>query len=121
MLKRSNVRVYGRGVFALHRERSPRIPAWEIAVITLLPERNQRMVCRVADFSTSGMGLNCESSLPVRSAVLIEMEGCILSGEVRYCRELGNEYRVGLQLDQRLAVPENPNTPVRRILKKNQS
>ena len=105
----------------MHRERSPRVPAWEVAVITVLPERNLRMVCRVADFSESGIGLNCERCLPIRSAVLVEMDGCILSGEVCYCRKLGNEFRIGLQLDQRLAVPSDPHLPVRRISKVNQA
>jgi hypothetical protein len=48
---------------------------------------------------------------------MLEMEGCILSGEVCYCREYGREYRMGLQLDQLLAVPENPSVPVRHIYK----
>lgn len=105
----------------MFRERSRRIPAWAIAVITQLPERTTRMICRVADFSASGIGLNCESSLPVRSAVLVEMEGCIVSGEVCYCREFGKEFRIGLHLDQTLAVPENPTVPVRQISKAHQT
>src|SRR4051794_32306230 len=101
----------------MFRERSRRVPARAVAVVTKLPERTTRMTCRVADFSVSGIGLNCESCLPVGSAVLVEMEGCIVSGEVCYCRQFGKEYRIGLHLDQTLEVPENPSLPVRHITK----
>lgn len=101
----------------VERERPPRIPASEVAVVTVLPERKIRMVCRVADFSQTGIGLNCEGPIPVPAEVLVEMEGCIVSGEARYCRPIGAEYRVGLHLDQTLAIPDNPSLPVRHISK----
>lgn len=99
------------------RERSRRVPASQAAVLTILPERTLKLICRVADFSSMGIGLNCDAEIPVRAEVLLEMDGCIVSGEVCYCREWGREYRVGLQLDQALQVPEDPSGPVKRILK----
>ena len=99
------------------RERSRRVPASQAAVLTILPDRTLKLICRVSDFSIMGIGLNCDAAVPERVGVLLEMDGCILSGEVCYCRELGREYRVGLQLDQALEVPDDPCGPVKRILK----
>jgi hypothetical protein len=64
-----------------------------------------------------GLGLNTDTPVPARSEVLIEMDGCIVSGEVCYCREIGHDYRIGIQLDQMLAVPDDPTEPVRHIYK----
>lgn len=54
---------------------------------------------RIKDFSDTGVGLQLDLQVPVFANVLIEYRGLFLPGAVAYCHPTGEDFRVGVELE----------------------
>ena len=58
------------------------------------------MTARTRNSSGRGLALEISQPVPLHSALKIEIEDSILLGEAIYCRQEGDAYLIGVELDQ---------------------
>lgn len=88
------------------RRRELRLPADCPAVITVLgidPPWTIRGT--VADLSGRGLGLKASSPIALHSPVKVESDDLLLLGEVCRCQAVGDDFSLGLQVQEWLALP----------------
>jgi len=97
----ANVTVLKSPVETDERRKELRYPTdgWAKVVVPFLPEP-QIVSAHVVDVSRGGMRLKLQAPLEPGTLLQIEMKSVLATGEVRYCRPDGNEYSVGIQLDE---------------------
>lgn len=86
----------------MERRGEPRFHVQSPARVVVLSEPRAEMDARVANVSGAGLRLHTRTRIAPGAALRIDLEDCMLLGEVCYCRGGGEEYAVGVQLDQAL-------------------
>jgi hypothetical protein len=83
------------------RRKEPRYAAdgWAKVVVPFLAEP-VTYAARVLDVSRGGMRLMLRAPLEPGTLLQIEMKSVVATGEVRHCRPEGEQYAVGVQLDE---------------------
>ena len=83
--------------------RDPRFDASETVWITIFGEPDIQLPARVKNVSGRGIGLELDGPVAPGSALKLELDDHLLLGEVIYCRQDGEAYYVGVELEQVLA------------------
>ncbi|MEO8595679.1 MAG: PilZ domain-containing protein [Candidatus Solibacter sp.] len=86
----------------MSQRREPRFEIEQSLWITLFGEPDVRMPARVKNLSARGVGLELQGPVAAGSALKFEIDDVLLLGEVIYCRDDGDTYYVGVQLEQAL-------------------
>ena len=84
------------------RRREPRFSTDQSAVLVLLSEGDLRLPVQVLEISGTGLRLLLNRLVHVDSAVRIDLNDCILLGEVCHCAPAPGGYLCGVQLEQAL-------------------
>jgi len=66
----------------------------------LMPNPRKSVPVRVIDVSTSGVMLALPFAVTVGALIRIKMTGGDADGEVRYCTREGDEYHVGVSVEE---------------------
>ena len=86
----------------LDRRREPRFSTEQPAELVLLEQGDLRLPVKILDLSGSGARLLAERKLPIGSAVRVDVNNCMLLGEVCYCEATPEGYLCGVKLEQAL-------------------
>ena len=70
--------------------------------VTVLGECETKLLGRITNYSTYGLGLLVEKRLPIGAAVKVEWSHTLLLGEVSHCRPEGDGFAIGLELEHAL-------------------
>jgi hypothetical protein len=84
----------------MEQRREPRFQADEPVVVTVLSEPEVRMEARVKNASGRGLGLLTAAPLSPGAAIRIDIDDSMVLAEAIYCRDDGDGYFVGVELDQ---------------------
>ena len=88
------------------RRRENRLPANCPVTVTVLGiHAPQKIPGVVVDLSGRGLGLKVPEQIAVQSPVKIESDDLLLLGEVCRCEAVGDEFSVGLQVQEWLSLP----------------
>lgn len=68
-------------------------------ILRLQNTRGGIYVITVLDVSKSGLRINCPTAVPYGSRVEVQCKGAKVFGTVRYTREVGYEFHVGIEAD----------------------
>lgn len=88
----------------MEQRRYPRFTINQPVTLTVLAETEKIHTAVVTDASGRGLGLRMEVPLQVGAALKFDMEGALLLASVKYCRETGGAWQIGLELDQVLCA-----------------
>ena len=86
----------------MNKRREPRFETEQSVWITLFGEPDIQLPARVKNVSTRGIGLELQGPVAIGTALKFELDDSLLLGEVIYCREDGDSYYVGVELEQAL-------------------
>lgn len=83
----------------LRQRRHDRFVVETPGILRIQNTRGGIYVITVLDVSKSGLRINCSTALPYGSRVEVKCKNAKVFGEVRYTREVGYEYHVGIEAD----------------------
>jgi hypothetical protein len=83
----------------LQQRRHERYVVHTPGVLRLVGIRGGVYVITVLDVSKSGLCINCPMGVPQGTRVEVKCHGTMVSGTVRYAREVGSEFHVGIEAD----------------------
>jgi len=86
----------------MNQRREPRFQLEQFLWITLFGEPDIRLPARIKNVSARGIGLEIQAPVAVGSALKFELDDFLLLGEVIYCRDDGNSFYVGVELEHML-------------------
>ncbi len=86
----------------LDRRREPRFSTDQQAELVLLGEGDRRLPVKVLNVSGNGLRFVVDQPLRADSAVRIDINNCILLGEICYSAPVPGGYLCGVELDQAL-------------------
>lgn len=84
----------------MDRRREPRFETSTRVRVTLLGDDEVALDGRMVEISDCGMRLMLDRPLPVSAAVRVDYDDTLLLGEVCHATQQGEDYVVGLALDQ---------------------
>jgi hypothetical protein len=94
------------------RRSEPRISTDDPASMQVLhPLLDGRSTIRVLDVSRKGLKLCCLTHMQRGTLVQVFMNNLVAMGEVRHCKQIGDEFHVGVQLDD--VLPRHPDADSR--------
>ena len=94
---------------SLEKRREPRFASEGILSLQLLrPLSFERLTGRIINVSRSGAALSLAVSLELGTLVQVRVGTMILLGEVRHCAKTGDDFRIGVRLED---VVESDLTP----------
>lgn len=82
--------------------REPRFETPQPVRLTVLGDQQTELFGNVVNLSGTGMRLIVNGAIPQGTAVKLELEERLLLAEVCYCEPMGDDYAVGLNLEQSL-------------------
>ncbi|MCC7175157.1 MAG: PilZ domain-containing protein [Bryobacterales bacterium] len=82
-----------------------RFPVKEPVQVVVAGDPSTKVTGHIANVSDNGLGLMLDTSLPVGSALQIEVDGTRLSGTVRHSRASKGGHAVGVALTEPLRLP----------------
>jgi PilZ domain len=94
----------------------PRFPTDEPVRVTVLGGTKIEADGRIVNISGRGMRLLINTQVPAGAAIRVDVDGSLLLGEVAYCYADGEQYAVGLQLEQALTISEELSRLMRRLI-----
>jgi len=86
----------------MNQRREPRFQIEQSLWITLFGEPEIRLPARIRNVSPRGIGLALAVPVAVGRALKFELDDTLLLGEVIYCRDDGDSFYVGVELEQML-------------------
>ena len=86
----------------MNQRREPRFEVEQEIPITIFGEPDIRLPARIRNFSPRGIGLEMKGPVAAGSALKLELDDTLLLGEVIYCRDDGDSFYVGVELEQAL-------------------
>ena len=87
---------------SMNQRREPRFQIEQFLWITVFGEPDLRMPARIKNVSPRGIGLQLEGPVAAGSALKFELDDSLLLGEVIYCRDDGDSFYAGVELEQML-------------------
>jgi hypothetical protein len=90
-------------MFYMKERRDARFEADQSLWITIFGEPDIQLPARVKNVSGRGIGLEMDGPVATGSALKIQLDDCLLLGEVIYCRRDASSYYIGVELEQALA------------------
>ncbi len=85
-----------------YRRREPRFETDQLVSITNLEQAGLPVLGRLINFSASGTRMRIASEIRPGTMVKVDLGGTILLGEIIYCHPQGQEFAVGLELEDAL-------------------
>ena len=79
-----------------------RLEADEPVHVTVLGECETKLMGRITNYSSFGLGLTVDRRVPLGAAVKVEWSNTLLLGEVCHCRQEGDGFSIGLELEHAL-------------------
>jgi len=70
--------------------------------VTLLGECETKLSGRITNYSNYGLDLTLDQRVPIGAAIKVEWNHTLLLGEVVHCRQEGDGFTVGLELEHAL-------------------
>jgi len=86
----------------MNQRREPRFQIERQLWITLFGEPEISLPARIKNVSPRGIGLELQGPVAVGSALKFELDDALLLGEVIYCRDDGDSFYVGVELEHML-------------------
>jgi len=86
----------------MNERREPRFEVEQEIPITIFGEPDIRLPARIRNFSPRGIGLEMKGPVAAGSALKLELDDTLLLGEVIYCRDDGDSFYVGVELEHAL-------------------
>jgi len=86
----------------MNQRREPRFEVEQEFTITIFGEPDIRLPARLRNFSPRGIGLEMQVPVAAGSALKLEFNDTLLLGEVIYCRDDGDSFYVGVELEHAL-------------------
>jgi len=86
----------------MNQRREPRLQIEQFLWITFFGEPDIRLPARIKNVSARGIGLELQNPVSVGSALKIELDDSLLLGEVIYCRDDGDSFYAGVELEHML-------------------
>jgi len=86
----------------MNQRREPRFEVEQEIPITIFGEPDIRLPARIRNFSPRGIGLEMKGPVAAGSALKLELDDTLLLGEVIYCRDDGDSFYVGVELEHAL-------------------
>jgi hypothetical protein len=86
----------------MNQRREPRFQIDQFLWITVFGEPDIRLPARIKNISPRGIGLELEGPVAAGSALKFEVDDSLLLGEVIYCRDDGDSFYLGVQLEHML-------------------
>ena len=87
---------------SMNQRREPRFQIDQFLWITVFGEPDVRLPARIKNISPRGIGLELEGPVTAGSALKFELDDSLLLGEVIYCRDDGDSFYLGVQLEHML-------------------
>ena len=87
----------------MKQRRDPRFVADQSVWITLFGEPDIQLPARVKNVSGRGLGLELDGPVAAGAALKLELDDTLILGEVIYCRQQGETYYIGVEIEQTLA------------------
>ena len=87
----------------MENRREDRVPVERPVLVTLLGDREIRLVASVKNASARGIGVVTAEAIPAGGAVKIEIGDSIFLGEVMYCRAEDGAFFSGVELTEVLS------------------
>jgi len=84
----------------MNQRREPRFETAQEIRITLFGEPDIRLPARIRNLSPRGIGLEMQGPVAAGSALKLEIDDMLLLGEVIYCRDDGDSFYIGVELEQ---------------------
>jgi hypothetical protein len=85
-----------------YRRREPRFETDQLVSVTNLEQPRLPVLGRLVNFSASGTRMRLTSEIRPGTMVKVDLGGTILLGEIIYCTPQGQEFAVGLELEDAL-------------------
>jgi hypothetical protein len=89
-------------MLVMNQRREPRLETDQSVWITLFGEPDIRLPARIKNVSARGIGLELQGPVAIGTALKFELDDALLLGEIIYCREDGDSFYVGVELEQAL-------------------
>jgi hypothetical protein len=86
----------------MNQRLEPRFEVAQEVRITLFGEPDIRLTARIRNLSPRGVGLEMQGPVAAGSALKFELDDTLLLGEVIYCRDDGDSFYVGVELEHAL-------------------
>jgi PilZ domain len=86
----------------MSQRRETRVPIDRPVQLTVYGQPDRHYSAKVKNVSGRGLGIELESPVSIGSALKIVLEDAILLGEVIYCRNQGDVWYAGVELEQAL-------------------
>ena len=87
----------------VERRREPRFAVGSAAKVVTGPGRAQAGT--IVDVSDHGLGLSFPEALGTGGmTVKVRVEKTVITGRLKYCRQMGSEYAAGIELSRRLSA-----------------
>jgi len=80
-----------------------RIPVHRPVKLTVLGDKPQEYEALLSNLSGRGLRVIVDAPVPVDSAVRVDLEDSIILGEVCYCEPFGDQWALGLEMEQALS------------------
>ena len=109
-------RMSGRSTSSMDSRSQPRLETDEPVHVTVLGECDTKLLGRITNRSTRGIGLLIDRPVPLGGAVKVEWDHTLLLGEVRYCHPEGDGFAIGLDLEHALYHTEELARLAKRLL-----
>jgi hypothetical protein len=93
-----------------------RLEANEPVDVILLGERETKVLGRITNYSSRGLGMLIGRPVPLGAIVKLEWNHTVLLGEVRHCRADGDGFAIGLKLQNPLCVTRELEVLAQRLL-----
>ena len=86
----------------MNQRREPRFEIEQPLWVTLIGEPDIRLPARIKNLSARGIGLEMQGPVAAGSPLKFELDDTLVLGEVIFCRDDGNCFYVGVELQQAL-------------------